>query len=71
VDGIKDVAAIAARNDLTVFETSKILHCLTAVGLLRSGDQEKIRLRRFFREFAELMCCSTLSWRDPPDNRGL
>jgi len=70
VDGIKDVAAIAVRNDLTVFETSKILYCLTAVGLLRSGDQEKIRLRRFFREFAELMCRSTLPWRDPPDNRG-
>jgi DNA-binding PadR family transcriptional regulator len=70
VDGIKDVAAIAARNDLTVFETSKVLYCLTAVGLLRSGDQEKIRLRRFFREFAELMCRSTQPWRDPPDNRG-
>jgi DNA-binding PadR family transcriptional regulator len=70
VDGIKDVAAIAARNDLTAFETSKILYCLTAVGLLRSSDQEKIRLRRFFREFAELMCRSTLPWRDPPDDRG-
>jgi len=70
VDGIKDVAAIAMRNDLTVFETSKILYCLTAGSLLRSGDQEKIRLRRFFREFAELMCRSTLPWRDPPDNRG-
>jgi hypothetical protein len=70
VDGIKDVAAIAAKNDLTVFETSKILYCLTSVGLLRSSDEEKIRLRRFFREFAELMCRSTLPWRDPPDNRG-
>ena len=70
VDGIKDVATVAAQNDLTVFETSKILYCLTAVGLLRSGDQEKIRLRRFFREFAELMCRSTLPWRDSPDNRG-
>ena len=70
VDGIKDVATIATRNDLTVFETSKILYCLTAVGLLRSGDQEKIRLRRFFREFAELMCRSTLPSRDPPNNRG-
>jgi len=70
VDSIKDVAAIAVRNDLTVFETSKVLYCLTAVGLLRSGDQEKIRLRRFFREFAELMCRSTLPWRDPPDNGG-
>ncbi|UCC62181.1 MAG: DUF4388 domain-containing protein [Anaerolineae bacterium] len=70
VDGIKDVAAIATQNDLTVFETSKILYCLTAVGLLRSSDQEKIRLRRFFREFAELMCRSTLPWREPPDNRG-
>lgn len=69
VDGTKDVAAIAAKNDLTVFETSKILYCLTAVGLLRSGDQEKIRLRRFFREFAELMCRSTLPWRDPPNSR--
>jgi DNA-binding PadR family transcriptional regulator len=70
VDGVKDIAAIAAKNDLTVFEASKILYCLTAVGLLRSGDQEKIRLRRFFREFAELMCRSTLPWRDPPDNWG-
>ncbi|MFZ5918813.1 MAG: DUF4388 domain-containing protein [Chloroflexota bacterium] len=69
VDGTKDVAVIAAGNDLTVFETSKILYCLTAVGLLRSSDQEKIRLRRFFREFAELMCRSTLPWRHPPDNR--
>jgi hypothetical protein len=70
VDGTKDVATIATQNNLTVFETSKILYCLTAVALLRSGDQEKIRLRRFFREFAELMCKSTQPWRDPPDNRG-
>ncbi|OQY26042.1 MAG: hypothetical protein B6I34_00760 [Anaerolineaceae bacterium 4572_32.1] len=70
VDGIKDVAAIAIKNDLTVFETSKILYCLTAAGLLRSGDQAKIRLRRFFREFAELMCRSTLPWHNLPNDRG-
>lgn len=32
------------------------------------GDLDKIRLRRLFREFAELMCQSTKPYRSAPDD---
>jgi hypothetical protein len=69
VDGVKDVAAIARELDLTLFETSRIFYCLAAIGVLRTADPDKIRLRRVFRELAELMCESTLPWRASPDDR--
>ena len=69
VDGLKDVAAIAQQSEITVFETSKALYCLTAVGLVRTGDLGKIRLRRVFREISELLCRSTIAWRSSPTDR--
>jgi DNA-binding PadR family transcriptional regulator len=69
VDGVKDVAAIARELELTLFETSKAVYCLAAIGILRTVDADKIRLRRVFRELAELMCNSTLPWRASPDDR--
>jgi DNA-binding PadR family transcriptional regulator len=69
VDGVKDVNSIARELDLTLFETSRVLYCLTAIGLLRTADLDKIRLRRVFREIAELICSSTLAWRSTPDDR--
>jgi DNA-binding PadR family transcriptional regulator len=69
VDGVKDVAAIARKQDLSLFETSRILYCLTAIGALRTADLDKIHLRQVFREIAELMCSSTLAWRASPEDR--
>jgi DNA-binding PadR family transcriptional regulator len=69
VDGVKEVATIARELDLTLFETSQAIYCLAAVGVLRTADPDKIRLRRVFREMAELVCNSTLAWRSSPDDR--
>jgi DNA-binding PadR family transcriptional regulator len=69
VDGIKDVATIARELGLTVFEASRTIYCLAAVGVVRTADLDKIRLRRVFREIAELMCRSTIAWRTAPDDR--
>ena len=69
VDGVRDVAAIARDLELTVFEASRAFYCLTAVGVVRTADLDKIRLRRVFREIAELMCSSTVAWRTSPDDR--
>jgi DNA-binding PadR family transcriptional regulator len=66
LDGIRDVAAIAQACQLTEFETSKILYGLAIVGLVQPGDLNKIRLRRLFREFAELMCKGTHPHRASP-----
>jgi hypothetical protein len=55
--------------ELTEFETSKILYSLCAVGLVQPGDLNKIRLRRVFRELAELTCRATIPYRDSPDDR--
>jgi len=68
LDGLKDVTAVARECGLTEFETSKILYGLHAVGLVQPGDLDKIRLRRVFREFAELMCKGTLPYRAAPDD---
>jgi DNA-binding PadR family transcriptional regulator len=69
VDGVRDVASIARELDLTLFETSRAFYCLAATGILRTADRDKIRLRRVFREIAELMCSSTIAWRSTPDDR--
>jgi DNA-binding PadR family transcriptional regulator len=69
VDGVKDVAAVARNLDLTLFEASRVFYCLTAIGVLHTADLDKIRLRRVFREIAELMCQSTIAWRATPEDR--
>jgi DNA-binding PadR family transcriptional regulator len=69
VDGVKDVATIARELELTVFEASRAFYCLAAVGVVRTADLDKIRLRRLFREIAELMCSSTVAWRNTPEDR--
>ena len=69
VDGVKDVATIARELELTVFEASRAFYCLSAVGVVRTADLDKIRLRRLFREIAELMCSSTVAWRNSPQER--
>ena len=69
VDGVKAVATIARELELTVFEASRAFYCLSAVGVVRTADLDKIRLRRLFREIAELMCSSTMAWRSSPDDR--
>lgn len=69
VDGIQDVATIARELGLTVFEASRAFYCLAAVEVVRTADLDKIRLRRVFREIAELMCSSTVTWRTSPDER--
>jgi len=68
VDGLRDVTTITRLSELTEFETSKILYGLCAAGLVQPGDLDKIRLRRLFREFAELMCKSTIPYRRAPDD---
>jgi hypothetical protein len=37
--------------------------------VVRTADLDKIRLRRVFREIAELMCSSTVAWRTSPGDR--
>jgi hypothetical protein len=69
IDGVKDVNTIARELGLTLFQASRVFYCLTAVGLIRTADLEKIRLRRVFREIAELMCSSTIAWRSSADDR--
>lgn len=69
VDGLKDVATLARELGLTLFEISRSLYCLTMVEAVRTADVDKIRLRRVFREIAELMCRSTEAWRTAPDDR--
>jgi DNA-binding PadR family transcriptional regulator len=69
VDGVKDVTTIARELELTVFEASRAFYCLSAVGVVRTADLDKIRLRRLFREIAELMCSSTVAWRSSPEDR--
>jgi hypothetical protein len=68
LDGIADVAAVARACELTEFETSKVLYGLSTVGIVQPGDLDKIRLRRLFREFAELMCKGTHPFRASPDD---
>lgn len=69
VDGQKDVATLARELGLTLFEISRSLYCLAMVEMVRTADADKIRLRRVFREIAELMCRSTVAWRTSPDDQ--
>ncbi|MCX8067935.1 MAG: DUF4388 domain-containing protein [Anaerolineae bacterium] len=66
LDGVRDVADVARICGLTEFETSKILYGLYTTGLIRPGDVDKIRLRRAFREFSELLCRATKPYRSSP-----
>jgi DNA-binding PadR family transcriptional regulator len=68
LDGLKDITDVARACELTEFETSKILYGFHAVGLVQPGDLDKIRLRRVFREFAELMCKGTKPYRSGPED---
>jgi DNA-binding PadR family transcriptional regulator len=68
VDGVKDVTTIARELGMTLFEASRAFYCLAAVGVVRTADLDKIRLRRVFRETAELVCSSTTAWRTSPDD---
>lgn len=67
VDGFKDVTSIARAAGLTEFETSKTLYGLYAIDLIQPADPDKSRLRRVFREFAELMCQGALPFRTSPE----
>jgi DNA-binding PadR family transcriptional regulator len=69
IDGVRDVASLARELGLTVFAASRAFYCLAAVGVVRTADPDKIRLRRLFREIAELMCNSAVAWRSTPDDR--
>lgn len=69
VDGERDVETLALHLGWTLFETSKTLYCLAAAGVVSAADVDRIRLRRTFREIAELLCRSTFAWRTSPDDR--
>jgi hypothetical protein len=69
VDGVKDVATVARELDMTLFDTSRAIYCLSAIGVLRTVDLDKIRLRRAFREIAELMCQGAKARGLSPDDR--
>ena len=69
IDGVRDVATIARTLGKTIFEVSRNVYTLNAIGAIRATDIEKIRLRRVFREIAELMCQGTLGWRASPGDR--
>ena len=67
VDGFQDVTTIARASGLTEFETSRILYGLYAIGCVLPADPDKSRLRRVFREFAELMCRGAIPYRTTPE----
>ena len=69
LDGERDVEALALSLGWTLFETSKALYGLAAAGLVATADVDRLRLRRAFREVAELLCRSTFAWRTSPDDR--
>lgn len=68
LDGVRDVTEIAQACNLTEFETSKALYTLHAGGLIQPGERDKVRLRRCFREIAELFCLATKPYRASPDD---
>ncbi len=67
VDGVKNITTIAGVSDLTEFETSRILYGLYLVDLVQISDLGKSRLKRVFREFAELMCRGAIPYRTTPE----
>ena len=66
-DGLRDVTTIAGLLELTEFETSRMLYGLYLVGLVQISDPGKSRLKRVFREFAELMCRGAIPFRTTPE----
>jgi DNA-binding PadR family transcriptional regulator len=68
VNGVLSVAQLALEAGLTLFEGSRVLYGLAAVGLVRLAHLDKIRLRRAFREIAELVCRSTFQYRSSPED---
>jgi len=66
---MQDVASVARDLGMTLFEASRYIYALVAIGALRTADLDRIRVRRVFREIAELMCRSTIAWRTSPDDR--
>ena len=67
LDGVKDITTIAGVSDLTEFETSRILYGLYLVDQVEIADPDKSRLKRVFREFAELMCRGAIPYRTSPE----
>ncbi|MDF1514546.1 MAG: hypothetical protein P1S60_12120, partial [Anaerolineae bacterium] len=63
VDGKKDVMTIAQSSGFTEFETSKTIYGLYVVGFIQPADPDKSKLKRVFKEFAELMCRGALPYR--------
>lgn len=53
LDGFRDVRDIISLVGLSEFETSKTLYTLFAVGLLRTVDRDRVRMRRVFRHLVE------------------
>lgn len=68
LDGVQDVTGVARACALTEFETSKILYTLYVAGLIQPGEADKARLRRCFREIAELICRATIPARSSPND---
>jgi DNA-binding PadR family transcriptional regulator len=67
INGVRDVVTIARTSGFTEFETSRTLYGLYAVGFIQPADPDKSRLRRVFREFAELMCRGAIPYRTTPE----
>jgi hypothetical protein len=67
LDGSRDIATLSRLISLTEYETSRILYGLYMVDLVQPADPDKGRLRRVFREFAELMCRHALPFRSTPE----
>jgi Domain of unknown function (DUF4388) len=53
VDGVSDVASIARKRQRTQFETAKLLHGLTTLGLVQPVPPNKQRVMELFRYTAE------------------
>jgi len=68
LDGVRSVGQIAQEKGHTLFEGSRILYGLSAVGFVRLARLDKIRLRRAFREISELVCRGTWAWRASPED---
>jgi len=68
IDGARSAGQIAQESGLTLFEGSRILYGLSAVGFVRLARLDKIRLRRAFREISELVCRGTGAWRSSPED---
>lgn len=54
INGLRDVDDLAERCELSMFETSKILYCLTLTGLLSIVSSEKARTLKLLKHFWKL-----------------